>query len=202
MKTKIVKAVLNMNKLSVPSKINKARLIVEAISTNVGTFMSPMPDLITVNAAIDDLETAWNNAADGGKNLTVIMHDKEAALMLLMNSLAQYVTLTANGNEDIVHLAAMDTKKTPTKVQSDFDVIYAADSGSVIARKKNVLRASYIWQFSTDPSAANWTEHGITTQSKTTISGLTPGVRYWFRVAVVDKDGQHPFLEPVSLIII
>jgi len=43
MKKLNVKAVLNMNGLSIPSKINKARLVTDAVSVNVGTFVSPVP---------------------------------------------------------------------------------------------------------------------------------------------------------------
>jgi hypothetical protein len=200
MKKISVKVALNMNRLSVPAKINKARLIVEAVSGNMDIFESPSPDLSSVEEAIDDLETAWNEAADGGKSKKAQMHDKEAELLKLMNDLAHYVEAVADGDVNVIHLAAMDTKRPSARVQSDFEVTYNGESGKVVVKRKSVKNASYIWQYSPDPvSAVSWKDAGTTTQSKITIGGLTPGIKYWFRVAIVDKDGKHEFNSPVSI---
>jgi len=200
MKKISVKAVLNMNKLSVAAKINKARLIVEAVSVNIGTFVTPTPDLVVVEGAIDDLESAWNEAADGGKSKKAQMHDKEVELLKLMNDLAHYVEFVADGDENVIHLAALDIKKTSSRVQNEFDVVYSGETGTVIARRKSVKNTSYVWQYSPDPTSdTSWVDAGITTQSKITINGLTPGTKYWFRVALVDKDGRHEFNTPISI---
>jgi hypothetical protein len=58
---------------------------------------------------------------------------------------------------------------------------------------------SYIIEKTTDAGAATgWTHAGISTKSKTSISGLTSGTRYWFRVAAVGTAGQGPWSDPAT----
>jgi len=203
MKKLNVKAVLNMNGLSIPSKINKARLVTDAVSVNVGTFVSPVPDIPTMTAAIDDLETAWHDAADGGKSKKAIMHDKEADLMKLMIKLAHYVEDTADGDENVIHLAALDTKKVTSRLRNQFEVNYGSASGSVQLRVKALNGGIYKWQYSTDPTnASSWVAAGESFVSKFNISGLTPGKVYWFRVAVKNKTTDLGFSDLISIIVI
>jgi hypothetical protein len=57
-----------------------------------------------------------------------------------------------------------------------------------------------VWEHSTDNTT--WNDAGRGTKSSQLVEGLQPGTRYWFRVAIIDKDGQHPFSEAVSLIVV
>ena len=50
---------------------------------------------------------------------------------------------------------------------------------------------SYVIQFCADPMHdANWQHAGVSTKSSFIVTGLTAGVKYWFRVAAVGTAGQ------------
>lgn len=198
MKKNSLKVALNMSTLSVPDKINKATTIVAKITASPVVFASPNPALATVTLAIKDLQTAWENAQDGGKTLTAIVHDKEGDLMKLMNDLAHYVEGVAGYDENTIHLAGMDVKKKTTPGSSaTFEAKATANIGEAKVHTKYVKNTFYKWQYCPNP-IGTWVDYKTTSTSKIIISGLTSGTKYWFRVALIDVDGEHPFGSPVS----
>ena len=52
------------------------------------------------------------------------------------------------------------------------------------------------------PIASSWVTAAITKQAKHTITGLTTGTNYSFRVALVIKTGQQPFSNAVALLVL
>jgi chitodextrinase len=63
--------------------------------------------------------------------------------------------------------------------------------------------ASYAIVRSTTGNVANagdWAAAGTSTKSKASVSGLTSGTRYWFRVAAVGSAGQGPWSDPATAI--
>ena len=198
---KKVKVALNMTKLSVPDKINRARFIVNCLTGN-SNFTTPNPTLSTIVQAINNLEVAWNNAADGGKTKTALMHDAENALMNLMSRLAHYVEDTAANDENKIHSSGMDIKKPATATnKGDFYVEQSEESGVVIAKISSKGIAVYFWETSTD-EGKTWTQALEGTQSRVELSGLTPGQKYLFRVRYTDKEGPHPYSESLSLTVV
>jgi hypothetical protein len=194
MKKKGLKAELNMNKLSVPAKINKARLILNAISNNPIVFVNPNPNLTFVKISIQELESVWLMAEDSSKKTR--LRNKEANLIQLLCDLVNYVESIADGDESIIHLATLDVKRPLFRLRSAFEVMYGNDSGSVVY-------VAYVWQYTKDiSSSATWQEAGVTLSNKTSINGLTPGVTYWFRAAIIDEKGKQDFIAPISLVVI
>lgn len=184
---------LNMSKLSVPQKIQKARLIVESIASNPNVFTNPAPSLITMTNAIDDLELAVDEAKDGAKTKVLIMRDKERDLMRVMNAAAAYVEFVAQGDSEIVHLAGLRYKQSPTRVDEDFEVTLPDDQGAVLLKCNRRAKSLYEWYYSTDTGEQkNWTKSHRTSVSSTVIGNLQSGMPYWFRVVIVDENGQHP----------
>ncbi|MBA2614035.1 MAG: fibronectin type III domain-containing protein [Bacteroidetes bacterium] len=192
MKKHSLKVALNMSRTSVPDKINKARLITDAINNNPATFASPIPAIATVVTAINDLEIAWNNAVDGGKSKKAIMHDKESELLKLMNDLGHYVEGVADGDESKVHLAAMDSKKLPhIKNLSEFEVAATDDRGAVNLKVKAKIKTVYKWQYCMAPTNQNaWVTASSSTVSRATIGNLVSGALYYFRVLFINTSGD------------
>lgn len=202
MKKHSLKVVLKISKLSVPSKINRSRLITDAILSNAAVFPSPNPTIASIQSAIDELEIAWNEAADGGRTKTAIMHDKEDVLLKLMYDLAHYVEAIANGDESIAHLAGMATKKRPVFHTPDFEVMHTDDRGAVRLRVKPHTKSAYRWEYCKDPMGANpWIVAKTTVQSTTNWGDLDVGSTYWFRVFYVGYFGDVLAADPVSLVI-
>jgi len=203
MKNKSLKVALNVSKLSVPEKINRARFHVDLISSNPVTFTNPDPTMATVTSATDDLENAWNDAENGGKTKTALMHDKEADLQKLLFDVAHYVERVADGDEEIVHLAGMSTKSKPVFHIADFSVIHVADRGTVRLRVKPQTKTIYRWEYCKDPMAGNTFLVAKTTDvCITNFSELVEGARYWFRVVFISKAGETIPYNPKSIIVI
>jgi hypothetical protein len=197
------KPALNMSKLSVANKINRALLIVNAIADNASVFVDPEPGLAQLNSAIADLKTAWQDAAAGGKSKTAIMHAKEAELMNLFNTLAAYVGFIANGDAEIVHLAGFDIKGHAFRTKNVFAVKQGPDTGSVIVTADSIRDiAGYFYQYTTEPDKPDSWQGTATNKSKHLFKGLKAGQLYYFRTARVDRKGQHPFTEPISLVVV
>jgi hypothetical protein len=198
--TRIIKVALNMNKLSVPQKINKTRMIADSILGNPITFPNPIPSIIDLQNATDDLEAAWNEAADGGKQKTALMHDKETDLIRLLNMLAAYVQNIAINDSEVIHLAGMQPKKDGVKHFADFQAVQAA-KGAVRLRVKPARGIAYIWETCKDP-IGTWVVVKTTTQSTINISNLDEGVKYWFRVKFTGQNGETIPYNPISLIVL
>jgi hypothetical protein len=126
---------------------------------------------------------------------------KEDALMLLMNDLASYVQMIAAGDDGIVHLAGLEVKGFSRRNPRDFSVEQGDHTGSAVVTAPYVRRAAYLWEYTNDPSGT-WISAGDTLTSSIEINDLVPGTRYWFRVAVIDSTGRHPFNTPLSLIVL
>jgi hypothetical protein len=189
----LINVALNVSHLSVPHLINRARQIADAIGNNPSVFTSPNPTLAVFNSAINDLEIAWNDAEDGGKSKKAIMHDKERIMHKHLKDMANYVELVANGDEEVVHLASLTVKEKPIRIKPDFEVFLPDDLGAVGLRCKARKKTLYRWEYCVDPigNANQWTLGNTTDISSSFIGNLTSGIKYWFRVVLVDATGEH-----------
>lgn len=203
MKKHAVRVALKLSKLSVPEKINRSRFIVDSIANNQNLFQNPDPSLFNVTGAINDLENAWNDAADGGKSKKAMMREKEDDLMSIMIDLSHYVEKIASGDTGVITAAGMEAKKAGNPGGTpDLEVTHAADRGAVRLRCKPRAKTAYRWEFCEHPLDKNpWKVAKITNVSVTNFGDLTEGVKYWFRVVYISNGETIPF-EPVSLIVL
>jgi hypothetical protein len=198
-----IKAALNMSNLSVPAKINRANFVLMALNGNPN-YPGISGVLTSAQAAVDNLETAWKNAADGGKKLTALMHDAEAALMVEMSKVAHYVEDNGNSDPEKIHSAGLDLRifKGQTIDANAYWVKNGKASGEIIVKIKAQLRTMYNWQYCLDPMATNAWIDMMSTHSRLHIENLTAGQKYWVRVCFIDKNGTHAFTNPISIIVI
>src|SRR5207249_512588 len=92
------------------------RHVKDFMTTNIAIFVTPNPALTTLTTATDDMETAFNNAADGGKLLTALLHDKEVIFDQVMTALGNYVDNIAQGSETVIKSAGMETKRISSPI--------------------------------------------------------------------------------------
>jgi len=183
---------LNVSTLSVPQLINRARQISDAIANNPGVFTTPSPSISVVNSAINDLELAWNDAADGGKSKVAFMHAKKRDVLKQLRLLAKYVEYIAGNDDEIVILATLDLKTKPVINKPDFEVFLPDDRGAVGLRCKARPKTFYRWEYCKDPMANNpFVTGNITNVSSSFIGNLESGQKYWFRVVLVTVFGEH-----------
>jgi hypothetical protein len=205
------RANLGLSKLSIPAKIEKARHMVTAMTGN-SSFTTPVPALASVTTAINTLETAYNAAQGAGPLQTATMRDKEAILDNLLSQLVNYVEVAANGVEAVILSAGIDVKSKGGRSAATFTADDGEHSGEVVlhTRSAGAARASYIWQVAPDPlpnelttpsATSTWQQLGVSVRASFVANNLVAGVKYWFRVAVVGKNGQSTWSDPISKVV-
>jgi hypothetical protein len=188
---------------SIPALIVRATGIVNAMSANTTTFKTPSPALSVVTVAIDTLTVAET----GFKAHTGTRADRDNAAVALVGLLKQlhaYVQGLASASpadaETIAQDAAMTLRKTPQRHKSDL-AVHQTVSGVVQVVAKTIKGAkAHEWQYSTD-GGKTWISTPTTTQSKTSIPGLTPGVLVMYRHAPVTKTGPADWSQPISALV-
>lgn len=198
--------VLKLARLSIPKKIEKARFIITSMTGNAN-FTGPAPALTVTTDDANALEAAYIAAQGGGKDETAFMRSKEEALDKSLSSLAAYVQTVSNNNptaSDAVALSSgMGIKNPGSRASRDFSVKNSKTPGEVLLRTRSGgKRISYIWQITADPvSEDNWKTERITLSAKITVDGLISGKRYYFRVALVTKNGQEAWSNMLTIIV-
>ena len=194
--------VLRLASQSVPEKIEFARLVVSSMKANK-LFSDPIPGYDDITRLTDELQQAYEKSRDAGREQTALMHTKAFELDSQLTALGFYVQRIANENVEngdaIIYSAAMDVKRTGRTPERTFAVRNTPHAGVVVVVDRSEGRASYIWQYSLDQET--WTTAKVTLKAKAMIEGLTPGKRYYFRVAAVLKDEQGPWKGPINIIV-
>lgn len=190
---------LGLDKLTVPELIGFAQQITGAMKDN-SNFRTPNPPLATVVDATKALQTASeevNAARMESKNKTIIQNQQEDKLQGLLRQLASYVDNISSGDEALITSAGMDVQATSSglgdiTVPTAFTATTGDSDGEIDLNWNPVQHAqSYVVESSLDaPPAAKWSHQLASTKSKATLSNLTSGTRYWFRVAAVGSKGQ------------
>ncbi|MGZ4159047.1 MAG: fibronectin type III domain-containing protein, partial [Bacteroidia bacterium] len=165
----------------------------------------PNPALALITADLNALETAHIAAEGGGKTLKALMRAKRLIALKDLSNLRAYVQTIANiipaNGEAIVIGAGMTVKSVHTHTARAFAVNTTKNPGEVKMVTKFVNRATFNWQLCTDPSVeTSWQTVGQGTKASFIAEGLISGTRYYFRVAVVDKNGQNPWSNVLNLI--
>ena len=194
--------------LKLPTRIQAlityAQGIVKAMTGNA-SFPTVIPSLVSIAAAIADLQTAETAALTRTKGTVVTRNEKRTALVQLLQQLKGDIQTAADANVEngasIIASAGVAVKKTVVRSPR----VFAATPGAVSGTAKLVAasaghRASYEWEYSTD-GGKTWVTLPVTLQAKTTITGLTAGTTVQFRSRPVTKTGEGNWTQPVSLLV-
>ena len=133
------------------------------------------------------------------------VHDKQAALVALLQELKAYIQKTADADVDngsaIIQSAGVSVKKTPVRKPRVFAAVQGAVSGMAkLVTASAGHRSSYEWEYSID-GGKTWVAVPATLQAKTSVTGLTSGTTVQFRYLAVTKTGQGDWSAPVSLLV-
>ena len=188
----------------VPALITYAQGIVKAMTGNPA-FPSPTPTLAAVTEAINELQTAETAALARTKGAVAVRNEKRAALVALLQQLRGHIQATADASPEtagsVIQSAGIAVKKTPVRAKRVFAAKFGPVSGSVhLVTDAAARRASYEWQYSTD-GGKTWVSAPTTLQTKTTITGLTPGASVVFRYRAVTKAGEGDWSQPQTLMV-
>jgi hypothetical protein len=193
---------LGLARMTVPQKIENARLFISCMSGN-SNFINPNPPLSNISNLSNLLERAYILASNGGTEQTAIMYQQEEALDKGLVQLAAYVEYIANGNSAIILSSGMHVKKPGGGKFYTLDAKNGTYTGEVILTCPSIRGAAYLWQILQGPQNGkdHWTNLKIASTAKTTVKGLKPGDKYWFRVSTITKNVEKEFTDPISIIV-
>jgi hypothetical protein len=168
--------------------------------TNNAYFPNPYPVLSLLQTAVTNLVNAIANQHPGDKTSTEAVTAAKEELNRVLTALAGYVAFESDTDKLKALSSGFSLTKTKGGVAvSAFTAVQGLQSGSVDVGSP-VGGKSYIWGYTLDPIvAANWLVAATTAQPDFTINGLTPGVKYWFNVALVTPAGQQPACNPIMV---
>jgi|WetSurMetagenome_2_1015567.scaffolds.fasta_scaffold321037_1 hypothetical protein len=201
------KIVLRLIKMTIPQKFNFGRIVIKCMTGN-DNFPAPKPTLATLDNICNELETAFNEAElarQTAKEKTTIQNQKEAEFNDIMNQMANYVENASDNDEAKILSAGMTPKAKGVRSKDRLPIpenLSASTSdflGEIELHWDNVKGAkSYNIEISTDfTDDSKWKYAKTSTKSNASISNLTPGQRYWFRVCAVNTNGESGWSEPV-----
>ena len=173
----------------------------EAMDGNTN-FTTPNPSTIDFAAKKDAFKAALqasNLAQETAKQKTLEKDLARAELEGALNIRASYVQSESKGDKAKILSANLDVRAAKTLTgdlpapldflatmgdrPGEMDIVWSRVKGS----------KSYILQMSPADGARAWTQAAVVTKSKETVTGLTSGTRYAFRVAAVGTAGQSPW---------
>jgi hypothetical protein len=205
MKTKVN---LGLGKMTTSEKVENARHYVSLTTANIATFttafLNPALLLTAINTDADALEDAYLKALGGGIEQTAIKDNREENLDRLLTLLGAYIEYVAHGDEGIIPMAGMKVKTAGGKFPSDYGVQNTEVEGEVQLTDKLVKDGMHIWEISPDPVAGStfdWKALKATRSVSTLTGNLTPGKKYWFRVAHHVDETQGGWSDPISIIV-
>jgi Fibronectin type III domain len=159
---------------------------VVTLMTGNSQYPTPSPTLKVLTTAVDALETAVHEALDGGKIAIATRNAARAEMLSLLRQEAAYVT--GNCNADLLLLLGSGFE--PIKAPSPVGVLPAPEnlrvsltgvSGEMYLRFDRVTNAANYSIQTAQSSDGPWQDQTLSTSTRVTLRGLTPGKVYWVR---------------------
>jgi len=159
--------------------------------TNNPHFEQTIPPLDAISLAREDYSAALIQSQNGTKYDTAVKKSKRAVLEALMNQLGRYVQLVCNGNAAMIATTGFVVAKknaiiTSLPVPNGLVVSTGTSSGTFRVKCNTIATARY-YEFrycEVLASGERFWHTVVSTKSKTTIDGLTPGTEYLVQVLV------------------
>lgn len=178
-----------------------------AAMTGNANFPTPMPALADVTTQ----QTAFKTALADQKaakialtQATVTKDDARDALEVLVTHLANYVEIASGGDEAKILSAGLQVRTPAAPVGAvtapgDLAATAGDNEGEVDLSCDPVAGASsYEWQCRLHQDGAAWQPAKTSTNSRITVSGLTPGTMYAFRVRALGSAGPGPWSDEAT----
>lgn len=174
-----------------------------AMMTGNTSFPTPSPTLPVVKTAVDDLEVKAQAALNGGKVEYAARRAAEATVLSLTRQLGNYVESTANGDLETLISSGFEAVRAPSPsvipaVPASATLDHTDQSGELLLRfvgDYNVRNFSIEYG---ESASGPWTDNGLSTSTRVTLDGLTPGKTYWARACANGAAGTSDWCSPVS----
>jgi hypothetical protein len=195
---KTIRISLSFKRLSATLIAVFGQSILTAITNNV-YFTNPYPALTILQTAVTNLVNAVAAQHAGDKASTAAVTAAKRELYRVLKMLAAFVEYESNTDEAKALSSGFSLVAVAQASINAFAAVQGLQSGSADVSSPGG-GSSYIWQYTTDPiGSAIWLGAATTSQASFTIHGLTPGTKYWFRVALISPAGQQPWSNPAMV---
>jgi hypothetical protein len=197
MKTYLRKVVKFFKQFADSKLLTFAQHVTASMATAVAEFPSPTPTLAEVNAELANYATLLQTAAGRDKVQVSLKNQSKQTLLLMLSQLADYVNLTAQGNDATLTMSGYELNKVPEPVKLTAPVGVAltdgGNSGELVLKCKSVPGASsYKFEYTTDVTLEENSWESITaTTTAFMFTGLTKGATYYCRVVAVGSNKQQ-----------
>jgi hypothetical protein len=195
-----IKIITSFGKYNDADLEQKAELIVHSMTSNAN-FPNPIPPIADVLAATTAFDAAIIRAKEGGKTEQFARDLKRQELIALLDKLALYVQIEADGIDSVLASSGFTLSKIPQPIgilpKPQSFVLHAENVGSIRLNLKSIHGAkSYQFEYRKKTDAA-WI---ILVHTKTSLllSDLESGQLYEFRVAGIGTALQRVYSDVLS----
>lgn len=193
--------------LSVPSKIEKARLIITRITGNA-VYPAPVPSVIDLTNATDAVEVAYTESRNRDKEKVAILRQRVAELDYLISQMAAYVQQASGGDELKILSSGFDVRKEPEpKSDTAGEVINVRLSDGTVNGKVRVDfdRAGnavlYVVSVSESGDPENTEPKGFTSKTFKEIGDFKSGTRICVRVMALGRENPGSPSDPAFFVV-
>lgn len=173
------------------------------LMTGNPSYVTPLPPLATLTTSVNAFETTVHDALDGGKIAIATRNAARVELLSLVRQLAAYVQ--GNCGADLVTLigSGFDAVRAPSPVgilppPANQRLSITNKSGELLFRFDKVFNAAnYSIQTAADDTGP-WKDEDLSTATRVTLTGLTPGKVYWARVCANGSQGPSEWGGPAT----
>ncbi len=134
---------------------------------------------------------------------TSAIHTAQKDVKNILRVIGGLVNWDGNGNETILLTSGFDLKNYSPPNPKTFKAKLGKLSGEVDLEINSNGNAAYYWEITNDPiGITTWAKASLTTTSKTTITGLTPGTKFWFRVSITKSNKVVVVSDPYTIMVV
>jgi hypothetical protein len=173
---------------------------------NNPTFPQAPAALADLKKLLPEYQEVNYKARGGDEEMRFIRKAMRAKVITSLAELAEYVTLTCNGDPAKLVSSGFELNKARgTKALlpiKELVVTIDRPGEAVTLVKKAAGAKAYVHQYTTDPFTGDnvWVSKG-TTEPSYTFTGLKSKEKYWFQVIAIGLNGQETASPPVSRVI-
>ncbi len=201
------KITTGFSRFSDPDFGNKASGIQIAMTGNAD-YPNPIPTMADVGTQVTDFLNKLSVAQSRDRNAIAAKNQARLLLTDTLKTLGNYVTLTANGDRQMLISSGFDLNKLgepvpPLKKPKNMQVTDGPNPGECTVSVDGMKEArSFLYQYTPDPitETSVWiTESG--TSKSYTFTKIQRNKMYWFRIGAVGTNGQLIYSDVVSRIV-
>ena len=179
---------------------------VEVKLTGNTSLPNPTPSVAVYAADVKAFDDASVKAQDGAPTAIA---DRDVKALKVYQDIGHIVDYTQSVADQqvspadaiaVILSAGLDVRKTGGRKKPPLEGRYTGLSGEVLLLALAIAGAgAYFWEFSVDQKV--WSMAPETKKSRTTITGLTPGVVYSFRFRALTDKGKGEYSPIISLMV-